>query len=930
MGNYQIFISYKRDIRDKDGYFDIRKKEGSELARAIYDWFVYRGYFTFLDETEMRLGDRWPNQIENAVNQSDIFLLILTDNTVYSEEVINEVKLALKGDNKKCILLSQRPELLERQGKVPDAEWQQLSRWQGLSYHELIDEKGSVDSKNCKTLCERLEQTIVGIGIYGNRYAINLLEKLSEEELSIPENEVRIINVIEGDNLSLKYYIVQREFEREDGPPVSLWGIIDGLSQVIIPFEYVEISNFENGLARAKNSRGWGYVNTNNEVVIPFGSVDEIDSHGGSKVYRQGKVGYFNEHNQETLLVEFEDFERDDGFFYAKKNGFWGIIDEHDVKGGEIIPFEYDEIGRFVNDYVRVKKGNSVMILDRICGRRFLTYDDIIIMGKELFVVKKDDLWGLVDRNNRALIPFEYDEIRYAHSHYLVRKDNLWGLVDDKNRIQIPLEYEDIEPIFSHNLFKVKQKGHWQLVDSRKSLLVTDSFEEISQKLLMSTDGEVSAIIAMKNRKWGSIEIETDKLIAPFDFDEIFPNCVGASFDSIMNSEDMMTYYLKVRQGDKWGLCSGGTLVVPCIYDDIDIWSIRGRPLFLSQRNDRGYFDFSPQLDYDVLVKVQQGTKMGVLGLMSRQLLIPCDYNSIEISGSSFNFKVEWTYPSESTFIVKGSINDRGDKEWVIIDDYSLNQNCFIADGYNVIRNVSDNDGPGEKWGIIRDGAIVIPLVFEKIAGVTCDGIAVACKDGKWGAVRTHYGEDVYDEDEGFVGEEWDENNLEQIVPFEYDDGYVLSERILCFGINHYEDDYDNMHLLGICWRVIHTDGSLVLERECHRITRSYNDDYVGVDWGQVNLNNGKFYPFSVFDYNNAGEFAVTTVFDSNIWKTRYGLVDKDGVEIFPPIFDYICNCPTDEGYFYVRLNGKWQFRDKNNEEITPWREGRLDLSTIA
>ena len=891
--NYQIFISYKRDIRDKNGSFHISKKEGSELARAIYDWFVHRGYFTFLDEKEMKLGGRWPTQIENAVNQSDIFLLILTDNTVYSEEVIKEVKLALKRDKKKCILLSQKPELLEKQGEVPDEEWQQLRQWQGLSYHDFIDEKGSVDSK---TLCELLEQTIVDIGIYGNRYAINLLEKLPEEEFIIPEGWEREMNngytvIGKADEYS-RYFIVRQS-------PSGV-GVIDGLLQVVIPFEYIEISSYQNGLARAKNKRGWGIVNMNNETVIPFGLVDELDRFGESRVYREGKYGYLNKYNQLTVPIEFDDIEGGVGVYYAKKNGYWGIIDKRDVKL-TLIPFEYDEIGQIIDNTVRVKKGAKVMIID-MHNRQLLTYEDIIVTEESLFIVKKS---------------------------------NLWGVVNKENQLQIPIVYEEIKKCpFRKNMFVARSNGKWRLIDQKNKWLIDSEFEYISPEVLEWCVNMESglAIIVRQCGKRGVVDIETGEAIVPYEYDNIFPDiqhrAINREGASIIQQVSGYQSFIKVQQGHLWGLYSPRFFVIPCDFDNIDE-SIIGRIHLNRYIVKKG----SAKLEeYDaVIVKVRKNDKWGILQIDDQSqlsLLVPFEYDEIIDIWNEPYFRAEWTYISEEGKKTKaqGLLSYTGDRICAIINinDYWALHNIYVYsgfdledgrknyDGYQLVRSVSDDGSPGVKWGAIKNGAVVIPVIFDEIKGVMRDGTAVVKKNGKWGAVRYH-SEDLDTEDI---------NKFEELVPFMYDDGYALSEGLICFCLH----DLSNDPFIEERWGVTTAEGMLLVDFKFTQITLSDNNDYVGVDGGVVNLFSGEFFPFGVYRYNKDGEFALTERYNIDIGEIQYGLVDKYGREIFPPMFDYVCNCPTDEGYFYVRLGGKWQFRDINNNPITPLREGRLDF----
>ena len=89
----RTFISYSR----------INKDFALELAKEL----KLEGFDVWLDQLDIPLGARWDREVEKALKESEIFLIILTSASVASENVLDEIGYAI--DSGKRIL----PILLE-------------------------------------------------------------------------------------------------------------------------------------------------------------------------------------------------------------------------------------------------------------------------------------------------------------------------------------------------------------------------------------------------------------------------------------------------------------------------------------------------------------------------------------------------------------------------------------------------------------------------------------------------------------------------------------------------------------------------------------------------------------------------------------------------------------------------------------------------
>ncbi len=110
-----------------------------------------------------------------------------------------------------------------------------------------------------------------------------------------------------------------------------------GANDDVIPAGFDDIDRYHNGLAAAKKNGKWGYVDKNNNTVIPF-EYEQVedrfiadDCRGFDGTYipvkKNGKMGIINKQNQVVVPFEYSVIMHgDDGIFIAQKSGKWGFI----------------------------------------------------------------------------------------------------------------------------------------------------------------------------------------------------------------------------------------------------------------------------------------------------------------------------------------------------------------------------------------------------------------------------------------------------------------------------------------------------------------------------------------------------------------------------------------------------------------------------
>jgi predicted RNA-binding protein with RPS1 domain len=188
----------------------------------------------------------------------------------------------------------------------------------------------------------------------------------------------------------------------------SSWGVIDESGQTVISFEYEELEYVIGGKIKAKKSSGWGIISEKEEIILPFEyshigefEIDKI------KVVKNSEWGYVDFNGNE--LIE-DILEIDKGIFRGKKCGLYGLTDSDN---NTIIDFKYNEIKEFVNGYAKVRKNKNwgevdtygnVLICNEIelkkgilRGKKFGKYGLQTIDGIEILAFEYDEIGDFIN-----------------------------------------------------------------------------------------------------------------------------------------------------------------------------------------------------------------------------------------------------------------------------------------------------------------------------------------------------------------------------------------------------------------------------------------------------------------------------------------------------------------------------------------------------
>lgn len=261
------------------------------------------------------------------------------------------------------------------------------------------------------------------------------------------------------------------------------------------------------------------------------------------KVSLKDKYGIITNTGEVILPLEFDELNFDqDKRVIARKKDKYGVMT---LKNKVYLDFMYDQLESISSKYYKVKKGNSIFLVD-----------------------KKD---------RKDIILEEVLDIKYFNKNYfIIKKDSIEVFDESLNKKEIYLG-NNVYPI-NEKIFLLEDKGNYYLILGEKKIKYSENIEQIYDEYLVINEGnkrsikkigeeqslitgydtiymnEKDSIIVQKDGKYGVIDIN-NKIQIPYQYDKISPFYKG---------------YYAVELNFKCGLIDkDGKIVLPLEYEAI-------------------------------------------------------------------------------------------------------------------------------------------------------------------------------------------------------------------------------------------------------------------------------------------------------------------------------------------------------------------------
>lgn len=363
----------------------------------------------------------------------------------------------------------------------------------------------------------------------------SIREELLMLEIYTSENELFYFYWEEG-NESKELYdqLYEEEFKKQNSPlnletkfrenpffaakKENLWGVINTMNEVIIPFEYTSIKEMGQDIFLAKKNDKFSVLTPNNDTIIafcdtivnpfiysgylPFGS--NFAAYG--LLIRDNKFGAINLFNQQIIYPKYDSLE----YCLWRPEVEWVCaFDPYDIclncSEGQ------SKRNHLYNNIVKYKHGNKVGLVDMASMEEIIpaTYGFIGITGRTPQIVQLDSMYTILTHKNTRLHIGRYERVSYLnHTNFFkVSIDGKIGVYNHLGEQLIKNEWQDVLSVFynfSSYRYIVKRKGKFGIIDGNGHFIIRNKYDAISlnydrethkQFLTLERKGEVKKVL---------------------------------------------------------------------------------------------------------------------------------------------------------------------------------------------------------------------------------------------------------------------------------------------------------------------------------------------------------------------------------------------------------------------------------------------------
>ncbi|MDR2924666.1 MAG: WG repeat-containing protein [Azoarcus sp.] len=222
---------------------------------------------------------------------------------------------------------------------------------------------------------------------------------------------------------------------------------------------------------------------------------------GAARHRANGKWGYsvnFEECGADSIIpAKFDVAEKFafNGLAKVSQGGKWGYVN---LKGGEAIPLNYDEVGDFDHGMVPVKRN-----------------------GK----------WGYSDAQGLITVPTHFDAVSGIWQDGLsaVLVQGKWGYVNPHGEMAIKPGFDRVTK-FQDGLARVQIKRKWGIINTAGELVIQPSFDAIFQT------SDPHLLLVARNQKYGYFDDKGKEIIPPHLIKPVRARYNSGGWQIVLNS----------------------------------------------------------------------------------------------------------------------------------------------------------------------------------------------------------------------------------------------------------------------------------------------------------------------------------------------------------------------------------------------------------
>lgn len=415
-------------------------------------------------------------------------------------------------------------------------------------------------------------------------------------------------------------------------------------------------------------------------------------------------------------------------YYTIYDNGKWGVINSY---GEIVVKATYDEM------IIIPDEAQDLFICTYDVNYSDGTYKTKVINAKGKEIIKDYDI-------TEAIANYDKNQnIWYEKNVFRVKKDGKFGLINYSGKKLLSCEYNNINPVNGiENSLIIEKDGKVGLCDDSGNIIIEPNYKRIDK---INDDYKNGYIVVDENDKYGIIGFDKS-VILENRYDEI----KGLSGENIYVIKDNGKYSIVNKSGEK---------ILDKQFDDIE--EIDKEYIVAVQNGKRGVVniqgDTKIDFKYDYLAYTKgdfyiakNGDKYGVVSI-NGDIKLPIESTSINyvssgdfiiadyLENGKFISKIyDGNYDEKITGIVSEINDSKGYIRVYTNSEYKYYNFKFEEKSASQLLTanklfLSKNNG---KYGFVdASGNVVIDYIYDDATEQNNSGYAAIKKDGVWGAI---------------------------------------------------------------------------------------------------------------------------------------------------------------------------------------------------
>lgn len=536
-------------------------------------------------------------------------------------------------------------------------------------------------------------------------------------------------------------------------------------------------------------------------------------------------------------------------------------------------------------------------------------YDITEVKQYNYFLVKENNLFGVIDKEGKIVINPEYEDVKIPNpekSIFVCYKDNQIKVLNNKNE-EILKQYESVEAIrlknvsgnltYEKSVLKYLEDGKYGLINFQGKKITKPIYDEIDG--LEYKEGE---LLIKQNEKYGIISIKGKKIVDT-KYDQI-------SVDGYYTIEDKYQkagYIIsnKTEEGYRYGYINYSGKVIEKIQyneisrildmksDDIYLLCARNGQYGITKNGKELIRNEYQSISYDEsnnLLVIERSKKYGISKL-DGNIIIPVEYSQIDITG-----------------IYLYAHNDQG----IIVYDtegkqVNIDVNVVILNTSNEKYRIRINNNDRTKYGLIeKNGKQLIEEKYNYMEYLKENYFIVSDENSKLGVIDDNENQKIeikYDllqkvKDTEVIQATNSKNEITELYSDKLDKICEMKNAIIEVQ-NEYIKIYNEEET-----KYFDKDGNELNSMQVYPENVLYAKQKNN-KWGYVNKYGDVVVDYKYDRATEFNEYGYAAVKLDNKW----GVVDKKGNEIQSPIYELNTNTiPSFIGKYYKITFGFGEF----------------------